>query len=108
MRVTDVYKEHVPAQGSGGMLLVDPLYQRAMVGESRRRGIPVVFDEVFTGLWRLGTPSAAAQLGVSPDIACYAKLLTGARHTVSLPIVSLCSRKPCRSEPACLPRPASA
>ena len=39
--------------------------------------IPVIFDEVFTGLWRLGRPSAAEFLGVHPDIACYAKLLTG-------------------------------
>lgn len=37
----------------------------------------MIFDEVFTGLWRLGAPSGAALLGVSPDIACYAKLLTG-------------------------------
>lgn len=43
----------------------------------RERRIPVIFDEVFTGLWRLGAPSGAALLGTSPDIACYAKLLTG-------------------------------
>eukprot|EP00887_Chlorella_sp_A99_P001840 scaffold19.g1840.t1 len=42
-----------------------------------RRGIPVIFDEVFTGLWRLGAPSGAALLGAEPDIASYAKLLTG-------------------------------
>lgn len=39
--------------------------------------MPVIFDEVFTGLWRLGAPSGAALLGAAPDIACYAKLLTG-------------------------------
>jgi len=33
---------------------------------------------VFSGLWRLGAVSAARILGVQPDIACYAKLLTGA------------------------------
>ena len=37
----------------------------------------MIFDEVFTGCWRLGAPSAAALLGAAPDIACYAKLLTG-------------------------------
>lgn len=37
----------------------------------------MIFDEVFTGLWRLGATGGAALLGVSPDIACYAKLLTG-------------------------------
>ena len=43
----------------------------------RQEGIPIVFDEVFTAFWRLGERSAAEALGVTPDIACYAKLLTG-------------------------------
>ena len=38
----------------------------------------MVLDEVFSGLWRLGAVSAAQRLGIAPDIACYAKLLTGA------------------------------
>lgn len=63
-------------QGAGGMVLVDPLFQRVAATECRARGIPVIFDEVFTGCWRLGTPSAAHMLAVQPDLACYAKLLT--------------------------------
>jgi hypothetical protein len=45
----------------------------------RQRRIPVIFDEVFTGCWRLGVPTAGQLLGPAackPDIACYAKLLT--------------------------------
>lgn len=42
----------------------------------RQRRIPVIFDEVFTGCWRLGAPTGGAILGLKPDIACYAKLLT--------------------------------
>jgi len=49
------------------------------VAGRRARGLPVVLDEVFSGLWRLGAVSAAERLGIQPDIACYAKLLTGAR-----------------------------
>ena len=64
-------------QGAGGMIIPDPAFQRAMVRVCRKQGIPVIFDEVFSGMWRLGTVSAAEQLGVQPDIACYAKLLTG-------------------------------
>ena len=64
-------------QGAGGMIMPDPAFQRALVHVCRQQGIPVIFDEVFSGLWRLGTASAAEQLGVQPDIACYAKLLTG-------------------------------
>jgi hypothetical protein len=40
------------------------------------QNIPVIFDEVFTGLYRLGALSAAQILRETPDIACYAKLLT--------------------------------
>ncbi|KDP22928.1 hypothetical protein JCGZ_01765 [Jatropha curcas] len=64
-------------QGAGGMLMIDPLFQRALVNECRRRNIPIIFDEVFTGFWRLGAESAAKLLGCIPDIACYAKLMTG-------------------------------
>ncbi|EQC40531.1 hypothetical protein SDRG_02421 [Saprolegnia diclina VS20] len=63
--------------GAGGMVLVDPLFQRTMVRVCQRHKIPVVFDEVFSGFWRLGAESARDLLHVNPDIACYAKLLTG-------------------------------
>ncbi|RLN68057.1 hypothetical protein BBJ29_007032 [Phytophthora kernoviae] len=63
--------------GSGGMFLVDPLYQRMLVQECRARKIPVIYDEVFSGWWRLGSQSARDLLGINPDISCYAKLLTG-------------------------------
>jgi dethiobiotin synthetase/adenosylmethionine--8-amino-7-oxononanoate aminotransferase len=39
--------------------------------------LPVIFDEVFTGLYRLGRPTSASFLDVHPDIAVNAKLLTG-------------------------------
>lgn len=61
------------------MIMVDQPFQRALVGVCREQDIPVIFDEVFTGLWRLGSPSGAMLLGLEPDIACFAKLLTGAQ-----------------------------
>ncbi|KAM0036569.1 putative dethiobiotin synthase, Adenosylmethionine--8-amino-7-oxononanoate transaminase [Helianthus debilis subsp. tardiflorus] len=64
-------------QGAGGMLMVDPLFQRILVKECKNRKIPVIFDEVFTGYWRLGVESAAELLFCQPDIACFAKLMTG-------------------------------
>lgn len=63
--------------GSGGMVLIDPLFQVMLILWCRENQIPVIFDEVFVGLWRLGVPSANSLLGEKPDIACYAKLLTG-------------------------------
>lgn len=40
--------------GAGGMMLVDPLFQRILIAECKERKIPVIFDEVFAGCWRLG------------------------------------------------------
>ncbi|SMY29035.1 unnamed protein product [Zymoseptoria tritici ST99CH_1A5] len=41
------------------------------------KGLPVIFDEVFTGLYRLGRFSSGSFLSVQPDIVVNAKLLTG-------------------------------
>ncbi|KAF5841429.1 pyridoxal phosphate-dependent transferase [Dunaliella salina] len=43
----------------------------------RARGMMVIFDEVMTGGFRLGAPTAASLLCLQPDIACFAKLVTG-------------------------------
>ncbi|KAL0710096.1 hypothetical protein Bca4012_017074 [Brassica carinata] len=63
--------------GAGGMHMVDPLFQRVLVNECQNRKIPVIFDEVFTGFWRLGVETTAELLGCKPDIACFAKWMTG-------------------------------
>ncbi|KAF6138541.1 hypothetical protein GIB67_037140 [Kingdonia uniflora] len=73
----NICHKSVVIQGAGGMHMIDPLFQRVLVKECRSRKIPVIFDEVFTGFWRLGVESAAEMLGCVPDIACFAKLLTG-------------------------------
>jgi dethiobiotin synthetase/adenosylmethionine--8-amino-7-oxononanoate aminotransferase len=74
--------------GAAGMILVDPLFQRLLTLEGRRRGLPVVFDEVASGLHRLGCASAAELLGVAPDIACYGKTLTGGYLPLALTLTS--------------------
>ncbi|KAG6081084.1 hypothetical protein E4U15_003048 [Claviceps sp. LM218 group G6] len=88
--------------GAGGMQFVDPLFQRTLVNTVRKSphlfgtptqtagapdngsnntndwtGLPVIFDEVFTGLYRLGRLTPSSFLGVHPDISVHAKLLTG-------------------------------
>jgi bifunctional dethiobiotin synthetase / adenosylmethionine---8-amino-7-oxononanoate aminotransferase len=63
--------------GSGGMILVDPLFQKILIQEAQKREIPVIFDEVFSGLFRLGFSSASLIFEEHPDIACYSKILTG-------------------------------
>lgn len=51
-------------------------------------GLPVIFDEVFTGLYRLGRFSAASFLGVDADISVHAKLLTGGLVPLSVTLAS--------------------
>ncbi len=75
-------------QGAGGMKLIDPLFQKILIQECRKRKIPIIFDEVFTGFWRLGKISAATLLDEKPDIACYAKLLTGGLLPLSVTLAS--------------------
>ena len=50
--------------GAGGMELIDPLFQRELVLAARAVGVPVVFDEVFVGCYRLGPASTTGILGV--------------------------------------------
>lgn len=59
------------------MELIDPLFQRTLIQHCKEARIPVILDEVFAGIWRLGRETAAELLGCTPDVACYAKLLTG-------------------------------
>ncbi|KIY53797.1 PLP-dependent transferase [Fistulina hepatica ATCC 64428] len=65
--------------GAGGMIFVDPLFQRVLVDVARTRtpALPVIFDEVFVGLYRIGMESTIPLLGVTPDISVNAKVLTG-------------------------------
>ncbi|KAI1141870.1 bifunctional dethiobiotin synthetase/adenosylmethionine-8-amino-7-oxononanoate aminotransferase [Hypoxylon sp. FL0543] len=93
--------------GAGGMELVDPLFQRALVNVVRRSanlfgsysdsvssdpacwtGLPVIFDEVFTGLYRLGRFTASSFLKSEADISVHAKLLTGGLVPLSTTLAS--------------------
>lgn len=82
--------------GAGGMVFVDPLFQRVMVDVVRGTtdvtgswsGLPVIFDEVFVGLYRIGMQSTGPLLGVNPDISVYAKILTGGLVPMSITLAS--------------------
>ncbi len=74
--------------GAGGMKFVDPLFQKLLVLECKSRKIPVIFDEIFVGIYRLGHVSTYELLGVHPDIACYGKILTGGTVPLAVTLAS--------------------
>ena len=63
--------------GADGMHFIDPLFQRMLVREGKLRRIPIIFDEIFVGCYRLGEPSVTKLLHCEPDISCYSKMLSG-------------------------------
>ncbi|MCY4443839.1 MAG: adenosylmethionine--8-amino-7-oxononanoate transaminase [Proteobacteria bacterium] len=63
-------------QGAGGMLMQNREWAYELTQLCRNYDIPVIFDEVFTGYGRLGTPFAWQTLGFHPDILCTSKGLT--------------------------------
>ena len=64
-------------QGAAGMLTHPPGYVRAIRRLCDRHGALLICDEVATGFGRTGTMFACEQEGVSPDLLCLAKGLTG-------------------------------
>lgn len=124
--------------GAGGMIFVDPLFQRTLIKTVRKHpeliapspsqtttssatndakedttnwsGLPIVADEVFTGLYRLGRGSSSSFLAspsesvtattgssssqpalptsIAPDISVHAKLLTAGLLPLALTTAS--------------------
>ena len=76
--------------GAGGMLMYTPELLRNMKQVCERHGVLFIADEVMTGWGRTGTLFACEQAGIVPDIACYAKGITGG----SMPLaVTLCHER---------------
>lgn len=92
-------------------LISDPLFQKVLVETVRKNpslfsksstsigkidnktytqwsGLPIIYDEVFTGLYRLGEASCSSFLKTYPDISVHAKLLTGGLVPLSTTLAS--------------------
>jgi len=63
--------------GAGGMLMYEPGVLARLRELCRERGVFFIADEVMTGFGRTGTMFACEQAGVSPDIMCVSKGITG-------------------------------
>jgi beta-alanine--pyruvate transaminase len=65
-----------PIAGSTGVLLPPRGYLERLREICDRHGILLIFDEVITGFGRTGSPFAAQEFGVTPDLITCAKGLT--------------------------------
>ncbi|MCX8130939.1 MAG: aspartate aminotransferase family protein [Clostridia bacterium] len=66
-----------PVQGEGGVNPADEAYIRELRKICDEKGILLIFDEIQTGIGRLGNLFAYEQYGVEPDIMTLAKGIGG-------------------------------
>ena len=73
-KVAAVILEPIPA--NNGLLLQRPEFLQKLRGLTSKHGALLIFDEVISG-FRVGPGGAADHYGITPDLACFGKVIGG-------------------------------
>jgi adenosylmethionine-8-amino-7-oxononanoate aminotransferase len=75
-------------QGASGMRMCRPQFLQGLAERARAADTLLIFDEVMTGFGRTGDYFACRRAGVTPDLVCLSKGLTGGFLAMSMTVAS--------------------